>query len=61
MNTTRTTVSVDALDQLPYEVKQLCDLLARIYVRCLQEQNPEVIARLSETINTYQEGQHAAA
>ena len=34
-----------ATNTLPYEVEQFCNLLARIYVRCLQEQNPQVLAR----------------
>lgn len=46
---------------LSYEVEQLTELLARIYVRCLQEQDPQVLARLAETSSAYQEVKHVAA
>lgn len=44
-----------------YEVEQFCNLLARIYVRCLQEQDPQVIARLAASVEGREEISHAAA
>lgn len=50
-----------SLSSLSHEVEQFCDLLARIYVRCLQEQDPQVLARLAESSQAQQEVTHAAA
>ncbi len=47
--------------EISYEVDQFCNLLARIYIRCLQEQDPQVLARLAETTSKQEEVQHAAA
>jgi hypothetical protein len=46
---------------LPYEVEQFCNLLARIYMRCLQDQDPQVLARLITSTKTTKEGSNAAA
>lgn len=51
---------IGAPGSLSYEVEQIADLLARIYVRCLQEQDPQVLARLDKA-STHQEVKHAAA
>ncbi|HEX7737008.1 MAG TPA: hypothetical protein VF458_19340 [Ktedonobacteraceae bacterium] len=62
MNTaTSMPTPIAAPDSLLREVEQLADLLARIYVRCLQEQDPQVLARLAETTSAHQEVKHAAA
>jgi hypothetical protein len=52
---------INAPDSLSYEVEQFAELLARIYVRCLQEQDPQVLARLAITNSTHEEVQNAAA
>ena len=55
------TASETRSDTLPYEVEQFCNLLARIYMRCLREQDPQVLARLKASAETTKEGSNAAA
>lgn len=55
------TALISTPDALSHEVEQFAELLARIYIRCLQEQDPQVLVRLSETTITRQEVEHAAA
>jgi hypothetical protein len=61
MNTATIIVPTDTPGQLSYDLEQFCDLLARIYVRCLQEHDSQALARLTETSSTYQEVNHVAA
>ncbi len=56
---THVSETTKATNTLPYEVKQFCNLFARIYMRCLQEQNPQVLARLRvSTETTTREASH---
>ena len=61
MNTAPLLTKPATPNQISYEVEQFCNLLARIYIRCLQEQDPQVLTRLAETTSNHQEVQHAAA
>lgn len=54
-------IAAPITESLSYDVEQFAELLARIYVRCLQEQDPQVLARLTETATIHQEANHAAA
>jgi hypothetical protein len=58
---TSTPILISTPDSLAREVEQLTELLARIYMRCLQEQDPQVLTRLAVTTNTHEEVKHVAA
>lgn len=60
-NTAPMSPSANTPDALSYDVEQFAELLARIYVRCLKEQDPQVMNRLVEASSTHQEVEHAAA
>jgi hypothetical protein len=61
MNPTYNAVSLETPGQFTSEIEQFCSLLARIYARCLQERDPQVLARLGVSTETTKEATHAAA